>query len=256
MVPTPLALTMRTPVRQAMQQLEDVFQEVAGFDPAISKRIFTIVGSDYFSTLLMPPLVRTIAAQGSGIVLRMLDVPSSSVIDRLSDGTSDAAVDRSLAVPGWIESRTLFASHLLCIAARDHPEIAGSGITPGQPIPAELFCRLPQAILSMDGSRTGSIDGALKAAGLERHVAVTLPHFQSVALTIASSRLIACVPIHFARHVARYLPIELYEPPIATPEVAVKLYWHRRLERDPANIWLRSHIAAALDFNDAPAAPP
>jgi DNA-binding transcriptional LysR family regulator len=250
MVPTPMALSMREPVRQAMQKLEDVFSEVAGFDPATSRRTFTIIGSDYFSSLLMPRLIRSVQEQAPHVVLRMLDAPSGAVVQRLGEGTADAALDRAIETPSWINHRELFVSYLLCIAARDHPDIRASGIKPGERLPAELFCRLPQAILSMDGSRTGSIDGALKERGLSRHVAVTLPHFQAVALSVAESRLIASLPVHFARHVAQYLDIELYQPPLDPPKVSTSLYWHRRLERDAANSWLRDHVVAALDLDN------
>jgi DNA-binding transcriptional LysR family regulator len=249
MVPTPMALSMREPVRQAMQQLEDVFHGVAGFDPPTSRRVFTIVGSDYFSTLLMPPLLATVRAEAPGVVLRMLDVPSASLVQRLSEGQADAAVDRQLETPGWVEARPLFSSHLVCIAARGHPDISQAGIRPGGTLPAELFCRLPQIILSMDGSRTGSIDATLKQRGLARQVVATLPHFQAVALSVAGSSLIASLPVHFARHVAQYLEIDIYQPPVEPPDVSVRLYWHRRLDRDPASLWLRGHIASALDLD-------
>jgi DNA-binding transcriptional LysR family regulator len=248
MVPTPMALSMREPVRQAMQQLEDVFHGVAGFDPATSRRVFTIVGSDYFSTLLMPPLLATVRAEAPGVVLRMLDVPSASLVQRLSEGRpTPPSIASSKRPAGW---RTrLFSSHLVCIAARGHPDISQAGIAPGGTLPAELFCRLPQIILSMDGSRTGSIDATLKQRGLARQVVATLPHFQAVALSVAGSSLIASLPVHFARHVAQYLEIDIYQPPVEPPDVSVRLYWHRRLDRDPASLWLRGHIASALDLD-------
>ena len=32
--------------------------------------------------------------------------------------------------------------------------------------------------------------------------------------------------------------------------MGVCLYWHKRLDRDPANIWLRGHIERALDLEE------
>ena len=80
---------------------------------------------------------------------------------------------------------------------------------PGERIPAELFCRMPQAILSMDGGRTGSLDAVLRENGLTRRIAATLPHFQAVALSAASGAVIGNLPVHFARHVAERLDLEL-----------------------------------------------
>ncbi len=56
--------------------------------------------------------------------------------------------------------------------------------------------------MSMDGSKVGTIDPVLAERGLQRRVALTVPHFQAVALAIAESGLLGNLPIHFARAVA------------------------------------------------------
>jgi hypothetical protein len=59
--------------------------------------------------------------------------------------------------------------------------------------------------------------------------------------------------VHFARQAAATLPLELYLPPFDPPQLDVCLYWHRRLDRDAANIWLRGHIERAVAFEKVPA---
>lgn len=249
MVPTSLALEMRDPVRAAMERLEEVFSDVAGFDLTATERVFTINGSDFFSTMLMPELASMVNRQAPNATLRMLHVPSEQIVEQLSAGTFDMAVDRTVETPNWIASRTLFIGSLVCVAAKGHPTLAKHGIAPGARIPAEVFCSIPQAILSMDGSRVGTLDAALKRQGLARQVALTLPHFHAVALSVASKDIIACLPVHFAARVSQYLPIEIFALPIESPRMEVKLYWHLRADRDRGNAWLRELVAKALDLN-------
>jgi DNA-binding transcriptional LysR family regulator len=246
MAPTPQAEAMQTPVRDALHQIEEALGAVAGFDPATAERSFMIIGSDYFSTLLMPGLIHGALAEAPGVTLQMTDCASSAAFARLSDGSADVAVDRALETPEWISSRLLFRSYIMAVAAKGDPTLTVSGVKPGDRIPAELFCRMPQAILSMDGGRTGSLDGVLRANGLTRRIAATLPHFQAVALSAASGAVIGNLPVHFARHAAERLPLDLYLPPFDPPVLDVRMYWHRRMERDRANIWLRNHVAATL----------
>jgi DNA-binding transcriptional LysR family regulator len=110
-----------------------------------------------------------------------------------------------------------------------------------------VFCEIPQVLMSMDGSKVGTIDPVLAERGLQRRIALTVPHFQAVALAIAESGLLGNLPIHFAKAVAPALDLELYLPPYDPPVTDVMLFWHRRLDAHAANAWLRDHIAKALD---------
>ena len=249
MVATPRALQLKEPIRTALQQMEKALATSSGFDPAEASQTFVLLGSDYFSTLLMPRLARQVVPEAPSVTLQMLDYPSSEVFGLLSDGFTDAAVDREMEPPEWIMRQTLFRSYILCVAAKNHPVLKRHRIKPGARIPAEVFCAIPQVMLSMDGGRTGTIDTTLKQHGLTRTVAMTVPHFQAVAQAAATSTLIGSLPVHFARQAAELLPLDLYLPPYDPPKLGVCLYWHKRLDRDPANIWLRGHIERALDLD-------
>jgi DNA-binding transcriptional LysR family regulator len=249
MVPTALALSMREPVRAALRQLEGVFAEIATFDPQASERTFTLLGSDYFSTMLMPELAKTVHPEAPNVTLRMLDASQIEVAEKLSEGTADLAIHRRLEMPGWIASRKLFQGRLVCVAAKGNPLLAAHGLRPGERIPAEIFCSMPQVLLSVDGSTVGTMDAALKEKGLKRQIAMTVPHFHAVALAVSRSELLASLPLVFARHVAQYVGIDLYQPPFESPTLDILLYWHRSAEREQGNVWLRNHVMKLLDFD-------
>lgn len=253
MMPTPRALELRQPLRDALAMIEDALAENAPYDPATSTRSFMLVGSDYFSTLLMPRLAAHVSRQAPSIVLQMIDHPSGEVFPLLSEGRADIVVDRALETPEWIASRKLFGSWLMCILRRGHPLIAEHGIAPGAMLPAELYCALPHVLRSADGGRTGTIDPALERMGLSRRVAMTVPHFQAVALAVAGSDLIGSIPVHFARLVADRLDLDTFAPPIESPKMDVTMYWHRRNDRDRGSAWLREQVAAVLALDPLPA---
>jgi DNA-binding transcriptional LysR family regulator len=248
MVPTQRALMLREPIREALRQMEDALSLVARFDPVTATQTFRISGSDYFSTLLMPRLAAAVMPEAPGVTLQMLDHPSSEVISLLGDGAIDMAVDSRFDVPEWVCSRRLFQSFMVSAAPRHHPLLTKAGIRPGHRIPADVFCSVPQVLMSMDGSRTGTIDQVLAENGLRRRVAVTVPHFQAAAQAIGQAGLLGSLPVHFARPVAQLLDLDLYLPPYDPPFVDVMLFWHRRVDGNGANAWLRDHIVKAFDF--------
>lgn len=247
MVPTPRALALREPIREALRQMESALSAIARFDPAGATRTFRISGSDYFSSLLMPRLGASVMAEAPGVTLQMLDHPYNEAIRLLGEGAIDMGVDARFDLPDWIASHVLFQSFIVSIAPRNHPLLWGT-VRPGHRIPAEIYCAIPQVLMSMDGGKTGTIDHALAERGLQRHVAMTVPHFQAVALAIAEAGLLGNLPIHFARPIARLLDLELYLPPHDPPITDVALIWHRRDDGNAANAWLRSHIIRALVF--------
>lgn len=255
MMPTPRALQLKEPVRTALRQIEEALSTAAGFDPATSRQTFTLLGSDYFSSLLMPRLATLIVPKAPSVTIQMLDFPSAEIARLLSEGRIDVAVGPEMEHPEWIGHEEAFRSYILCVARKDHPVLAAHGVKPGSRIPLETFCSIPQVMMSMDGSRTGTVDGALQEHGMKRIVAMTVPHFQAVALAAAASPLLGNLPVHFARHAAKLLDLDLYLPPFDPPKLAVCLYWHRRLDRDAAQIWLRRHIEEALDLDSRFPAP-
>ncbi|AHG48840.1 LysR family transcriptional regulator (plasmid) [Rhizobium leguminosarum bv. trifolii CB782] len=246
MMPTARALQLHEPIRQALAGMEEALTTSVAFDPATSSRSFMLIGSDYFSSLLMPPLAARLAEAAPGITLQMIDHASSEVFEMLRDGKVDIVIDRSLEPPEWVESRKVLQSWLVCIAKCSHPLLARHGIRPGDAIPADIFCAIPHVLRSADGSKIGTIDPALARIGLSRRIMVTVPHFQAVALAVEASEMLGSIPVHFARVLTKRLKIDVFMPPMDSPKMDVTMYWLRRFDRDPGSAWLRDQIAHVL----------
>lgn len=247
MVPTPRAEALAERVRDALAQVEQALYGDTRFDPASAERIFTLMGADFFSTLLMPDLAERIAAVAPGIAVRMVDSALGDVERLLRENVIDVALERPLDVPDWIARRLLFPSPFVVIAARNHKGLAKAGIVPGAAIPLDVYCALPHAIRSIDGSMGGMVDEALRKAGAERRVLLALPNFQGIAQAVTLGRLIAAVPVQYAHAVVDALGLDIYRPPVEVPVPEVSLYWHKRHDRSPPHAWLREKIIAATD---------
>lgn len=250
MVPTVRAQALSGPLRTALRQMEEALSSVSAFDPATASETFRISGSDYFTALLMPGLVRAVQAEAPGMTVQMLDVPTGEIQARLSDGTVDLAVDAEMDLPDWICSRTLHRSFIVTAACRDHPTLSAAGVRPGGRIPLDLYGAIPQVLMSMDGGRTGTVDRVLAERGLSRRVAMTVPHFQAVALVVAETRLLGSLPVHYAERMAPLLDLELFLPPLDPPMLDTMLFWHRRRDGDSALAWLRERIAEVLSLGE------
>lgn len=248
MVSTSRARQLAEPVRTALREIENALSATASFTPASASNVFRIIGSDYVSSLLMPSLARAMQEAAPGVTLQMLDRSSAAMVASLADGVVDLAVDALIETPDWVRSQVLYHSFMTTVARADDPMLSAAGLRPGARIPPELFCALPQVLMSMDGGRTETIDRALEAQGLKRRVSLTVPHFHAVALAVAEAGLVGNLPVHFARRVAPLLGLVIYLPPFTAERLEVMLYWHRRHDGDAAHAWLREQIVHALAF--------
>ncbi|MVA99443.1 LysR family transcriptional regulator [Nitratireductor sp. CAU 1489] len=246
MVPTPFAESLAGAVRDALAQIEQALAGDDSFDPSSAERLFTLYGADFFSSLTMPPLFARVAACAPGVALRLLESATGEVERLLRDNVIDAALERRMPMPDWVSSQSVLLSSFVVVAARDNAEIAATGVKSGDTLPLALFCRLPHALRSVDGSMSGMVDEALHEAGLARRVMLALPHFHSVAVAVARSNLIAALPRQMAAAIAEHLGLAIYRLPVDVPAQELHLYWHRRHDRHPAHCWLRQQVVEVV----------
>lgn len=153
------------------------------------------------------------------------------------------ALERDVGeLPDWISSVPLMQSPFVVAAAKDNPHVLRAGLHEGEAFPLDLFCDLPHALRSADGSMTGVVDTALDTVGKSRRVALALPHFHAVAVAVAKSGLIAALPLQTAIEAAATLPLGVYRAPVDLPDQQLCLYWHRRQDRSPPHRWMRAQV--------------
>jgi DNA-binding transcriptional LysR family regulator len=247
MVPTARATALAPAIRQAMENIDFVFSEHSLFDPTTAKRSFRLLGSDYFSTMLMPELALRALRAAPNITLQFLDGGPRAMPHVLSEGTIDLVLGLSAEMPEWAGSEFLFTSRLVVAARRGHVELERARVAPGEVIPLELFCSLPQVICSTDGGVSTAIDAALSAKGRTRRVVLTMPHFHAVSLAIAKGSLVGSIPSQFADAAAKTLGLDLFELPVGGDKLNVSMHWHRRYDRDNAHMWLRDQVRSVFE---------
>lgn len=242
MAPTPRAEAAAPAISDALSRLEDALTATGPFRPETSQATFSLRGADFFSTRLMPPLAAALAREAPGVSMRFLDSGRGDLVELLESSEIDLALEQPTEVPGWVSRALLFPSPFKIIAARDNPAIRSAGLQEGDVLPLDLFCDLPHALRSVDGSATGMTDTALAQAGRKRRVALVVPHFDAVLHAVARSTMISSIPIQFTLEPSWPETLIVFEPPIEIPTPKMQLYWHSRFDKTPSHIWFRSRL--------------
>lgn len=233
LVPTPRALELREPVGRLVREAEAVLRPDGPLDLEHLVRTFTLRTREGFVETFGPRLLARSGEQAPGVRLRFVQKP-----DKDSASLRDGTIDLETGVIGAATSpelrmRGLFTDRVVGVVRRGHALSRGK-ITPAR------YARADHVVVSRRGVLTGPIDEALKSIGLERKLVTMVGSFSSALALARASDLIASVPERLTG--ALRVGMHCFSLPVATPEIAMSLLWHPRMEGDAAHRWLRGLV--------------
>lgn len=242
LVPTPRAVEIRERVSQLVRDGEAILRPVKKPDLAKLVRTFTLRTSEGFVETFGPELLALAGRQAPGVRLRFLQKP-----DKESTPLRDGSVDLETGVPGptvapEIRVQALFRDRFVGVVRKAHP-LGNSPVTLDAYANSRHICVSRQGILGGFAEEERPIDEALQARGLERQIVTIVGGFSAAVGLARGADLIASVP---ERHTAKLRAgMYTFPLPFPTPEFTVSLFWHPRLDADPAHRWLRKCVREA-----------
>jgi DNA-binding transcriptional LysR family regulator len=130
-----------------------------------------------------------------------------------------------------LRARRLFSDRFVCMLRAGHPVLDA-------PLTLDGYLALRHIAVSRRDGREGLLTPALAALGVERRIALVIPHFLAAPAVVAASDLAVTVPSGLARLYAGAGVVGI-PLPFAVPPIELALYWHERLQDDAAHRWLR-----------------
>jgi DNA-binding transcriptional LysR family regulator len=239
MRPTPYGSRLATAVDEALQLLREGLKPREDFQPRAAKRTFNVFMSDVGQLLYLPPLLERLAIEGPGIALRVRPVPAKAPHLMLEAGEVDLAIGTHTTLVAGCMQRRLFQDRYVCVARRDHPAFE-AGMT------REAFRSTAYALADATGYVHERLERWLAREKVRQRVKVHVPHFLVLPLVIARSDLVAVMAQRVADLFAGLVPLKVMAPPVKLPPYDVKMFWHERFHREPANRWLREFVAGTL----------
>jgi len=240
-VPTPVARQMIASVRQSLQGLNATLSRVSGFDPATARTRFTIGMRDVMESVVLPPLMKTIARQAPFIDVAVVKSSRRDLDMELAAGTIDVAIDVQLPVPDAVRRTRITPQALAVIARRGHPKVRGT---------IDLETYLAQEHIVVSSRRRGQAleDFELSRRGLHRHVRLRCQHYFAASRVVSQTDLLCTMTEPLARMLVKLSAAQVLPLPLKMPSFDTFLYWHVHAEDDPANRWLRTHLLDALSL--------
>jgi DNA-binding transcriptional LysR family regulator len=240
--PTPRAADLVAPLERVIDGVRHILGESPDFDPASARRTYRLKATDLAEIVLLPALMRHLRNTAPGV-----DIKASPHVEdifvALESGHLDLVTGRFDDAPAGFYRQKLFEERFVCLFRRGHPALR-------EALTLERYAALDHLLVSPRGRDRGTVDDALAPHGLERRIALTVPHFLVAPAIVAETDLVLTAPVRIAERHA-HLPIELVTPPLELGSFSVSQLWHERVHKSPAHAWLRAAIAG-LDLEPAP----
>ncbi len=228
--PTPAAEALQPRVAATLENLRGLFRPPA-IDPAGLKRTFRLAAADAQTILIAPYLVARLESEAPGVDLAFSSI-GRDIMARMEQGEVDLclAVTGTPLPPGLV-SETLARDRLALVMRRGHPAA-------NRQWTVDDYALYRHATVSVFGDGVSEIDARLAAAGVERRIGLTTPHFMATIAAVAASDLVTTISVAFAAQFAAELDLVLKPPPF-DDGLEMTAVSTRLRAADPALIWFR-----------------
>jgi len=237
MTPTPRAIRLVASARPLLTQVQAGLRE-EDFDPEATRTTFTFAMSDVGEMVFLPPLLARVQRLAPNASLRTVALKPRELEHALEQGEVDLAIGYFPDLHGksFMQQR-LFSHHFCCLVSTDHPVLARS-------LTRETFLELEHAVVYPEGRSQEIFERFLARHRISRKVVLVTPHFMSLPMIIARSRLVATVPHAIGVFFTRWsVGIRVVPPPFKVPPIVLKQHWHQRFRDDRRHRWLRAQVA-------------
>jgi len=239
MLPTPLTESIIDNVRSSIYQLKLSVLQAKQFSPNTSHKHFTIAMHTGIDNIVMHELVLTCTKMAPNIQLTSARVSRNDMVKDLASGTFDVVIDTSLAVEQDI-LRTPLRTDKMLVAVNQSHSLIDSELTLNE------YLQVKHVIVSSRSSGMSYEDFELGRLGLQRNVSYRCQQYFSAFQILSQTDLILTLPESIAKMYQTRFPVKLFELPAELHGVDLQLYWHKNLDKDPANHWLRNQILLAI----------
>lgn len=244
MVITPLGESLKSNVRNALNNIESTILVQPSFEPKTTDRVFSVFCSDYTQTVLAPHALEIVGKQKSTARFQFLpqvDNPD----EQLEQGKADLLIIPSNFLSTQHPHDVLYEEEFVCVVWKDS-DIAKGELTTEKYASAGHVLMRP-AVIKKDFFETSFA----KQYGIKRRLIATTFSFASLPALVIGSENIATIHARLARKMAKVWPLKILPLPFDIPPMKQCVQWHQYRNNDEGLIWLRNTLKEAAFNMDA-----
>jgi LysR family nod box-dependent transcriptional activator len=235
---TALAESLVEPVNDVLLRIDATIATRPGFDPSSSRRLFSVVASDYVINVLLIDVLRRIHHEAPGMSLEFR-IPSESTSAELEAGEVDLAVHPESQNSTLQSGSVLFEDSYVVVVDANNQEV-------GDSIGIEQYLGLRHVAYKSTKHGLPHLETWIaNRFGEVRHVEVTTHSFNLLPQLVLGTSRLATMHVRLAHKLTAGLPVRIVTPAFDIPRLVEVLQWHKYRDLDPGSMWLREVIIEA-----------
>ncbi|WP_434354080.1 LysR family transcriptional regulator [Psychrobacter sp. HD31] len=249
LVATAFARRLYPQVKQAVNSLT-MATEQSTIDTLIAQtKQITIAMNDEIELVLLPLLLQKFASHAPHIRLNSVRLEREKMNKQLRLGLVDVAIDVTRSTPDSLYQKPLLSDEFVVLSNANYQEneisekqISDNNISS---ISMDTYLNAQHIVVSSRPTGKSVEDIRLAQLGYHRQIAVRCQHYNSAVrlLQQMSTPYMLTLPKLLAKSLHTDNLIEC-NVPIDIADLALHLYWHKEMDKDILNIWVRGQILA------------
>ncbi|WP_281646605.1 LysR family transcriptional regulator [Parendozoicomonas sp. Alg238-R29] len=241
LTPTPRAEKIALQLQRSLQDLS-LLIEPDEFIPAKATTRFRLATTDYGSQVLLPSVIRRLREEAPGVNLEITPW-KERFVHILDQQDIDLAVCTVSDAPSMIHGRGVGEDQFVCVVNQSHPLVKQSQISESY---LQNYASHAHTLITMGGEAKGAVDHLLEEQGLERRIALRVPHFVAALALVATTDLVLTIPYGLATSCATHYNLKTLPLPLRQKPFTYSIIWHERHRKDPGHIWFRQLVYEEL----------
>jgi len=243
MRPTPKALELKQPIRDALFAIQQQVQPEAEFDPKTASNTFAIAANEYAESIVFPAFFQYLEQVAPNICFDLHPEADSiaSLTERIRLKELDIAIDYIQPKSKELICEHVFEEDLVVMACKGNPYITDEIMT------AEIYRSTPHVALHPRSDKGSPTEIILGKKQIQRDIKIRASSLMSLPAIAARTNCLCTVPRRVAANAQQTLPLETYELPFETNKIKAYMIYHRDKRNNQAHSWLRGQINMLLD---------
>jgi DNA-binding transcriptional LysR family regulator len=234
MLPTPRAEQLATPIRIALDGLQQSLEPVQ-FEPSKATTTFRIAVDNYAAIVLVAPIAAHVASVAPGVKLDFRPSGTLNVPELLDRSELQLAIGPPGVQGERFSVRRLLQDQFVVVHRKGHPAARTREFS------TEQLATLAQLEISSAQFGADFVDTAPARSKPAPKTAMRVP-FLSAAQILATSDLVSVLPLNVARNMIRSHDLVFHRLSRSPKPIEAAMIWLRRLDNQPAHAWLRDVI--------------
>jgi DNA-binding transcriptional LysR family regulator len=235
MVPTPRAEQLATPIRIALDGLQQSL-EPDQFEPEKAVANFRIAVDNYAAIVLVAPIAAHVAKIAPGVTLEFRPSGTLNLPDLLDRSELHLAIGPPGAHGERFSVRRLLQDQFVVVHRKGHPAATAREFS------TEKLATLPLLEISSAQFGTDFVETGPARSKAAAKPAMRAP-ILSAAQILATSDLVSVLPLNVAKNMTRSHQLVFRRLSRSPKPIEAAMIWLRRLDNQPAHAWLREIVS-------------